>query len=97
VALRYLQIEDTTGKTVRGPASVSASWTDEQFDVGVGGVTTVSLASTITGITKLDVYVNGVLRREGAGNTWVRNVTPARIDFAENIPQTAWVLVRVWS
>jgi len=97
VALRYLQIEDTTGRVQRGPASVSASWTDEQFSVGGGGVATVSLASTITGITKIDVYVNGVLRREGAGNTWVRNVTPARIDFAETIPQNAWILVRVWS
>lgn len=97
MAIRFLQVNDATGKIIRGPLAVSASWTDESFDVGVGGVTTVTLASTITAFTNIDVMVNGVRRREGAGNTWVRNITPARIDFAETIPQTAWILVRIWS
>lgn len=95
---RFLQIDDATGKTKRGPVTISASWTDENFQVSApGGVTTVTLASTITSLTNIDVLVNGVKRQEGAGNTWVRNVTPARIDFAETIPQNAWIQVRVWS
>jgi len=93
VALRFLQVDDLSGKRKRA----ATLYTDEEFVAGVGGVTTVSLATTITATTKIDVCQNGVQRREGAGNTWVRNVSPARIDFAETIPELAWILVRIWS
>lgn len=93
MALRYLQIDDATGKK-KSPASL---FVDVEFDVGVGGQTQFILGVTITATTKLDVLVNGVKRREGATNTWQRNITPARVDFNETIPQNAWVLVRIWS
>lgn len=97
MAERYLIIDDATGKTKRGAAAGSSLFTDEEFVVGGGGQTQFTLASTIDGSTKIDVYSNGVRRREGSGNSWERNLSPARIDFSESQPENAWILVRVWS
>lgn len=94
MADRILLIDDATGRTKRGPPL--GGFTDEEFDVGGGGQTQFTLAATIDGSTKIDVYTNGVKRREGSGNSWERNVTPARIDFSESQPENAWILVRVW-
>jgi hypothetical protein len=94
VALKILLVDDATGKKKRNPGAL---WVDEDFDVVAATQTQFSLASSITATTVIDVYVNGRKRREGAGNSWARNVSPARIDFNEAIPQNAWVQVRVWS
>lgn len=93
---RYLIVDDATGKYKRGAAVGGAtSFVDEEFDVA-SPQAQFTLASSISGGTKIDVYTNGVKRREGAGNSWQRNLSPARIDFTENQPASAWILVRIW-
>lgn len=92
MALRYLQIDDATGKQ----KLLTSLYTDVEFDSTSQTQFTLT-GQTITAATKIDVSVNGVQRREGAVNTWARNLSPARIDFNENIPTNAWVLVRIWS
>ncbi len=92
MAIRYLQIDDVTGKKIL----LASLFTDVEFD-STGQTQFTLTGQTITATTKIDVSVNGVQRREGATNTWARNLSPARIDFNETIPQNAWVLVRIWS
>lgn len=98
MALRYLLIDDTTGKHKRGSAFGSlAAPVDEDFDVGGGGVTEVTLANTITAPQKIDVLVNGQILREGASYDWQRDVILNKITFNYTVPQNAWIRVREYS
>lgn len=98
MALRYLIVDDATGRVKRGSAIGAGSEpSDEDFTIGVGGATEVVLASAITSPQKLDVFVNGKMEREGASFDWQRNVAEQKITFNYTIPQNAWVRVRRYS
>lgn len=95
----YLVVDSVTGRTSRGGQSVSGSFDgffDQEFDVGVGGQTQFVVTQTFTADSKIDVYVGGVLKREGASYDFQRNVGANRIDFNFTVPQTYWVRVRVF-
>lgn len=69
---------------------------DEQFDIGVGGVVELTSANAFTAQTKIDVFHNGQLIREGAPHSWTRDVATQKILFNYTIPQNAWVMFRLW-
>jgi|GEM_PF-5412599 len=97
MALRYLLVEDTTGVKSRGAAAGGSSiFTDTDFTVGAGGQTAF-VASTFLVGSKIDVYRNGVLVREGSTNDWQRNAGTSTITFNYSVLQNAWVKVRVWN
>jgi hypothetical protein len=93
---RVLLVEETTGARRLGGAPLVLP-TEEQFDVASGpGITEVTLAATFSGGTKIEVYVNGNLQREGASHSWQRSVGPKKILFNYTVPQSAWILVRLY-
>lgn len=96
MAQRYLLIDDTTGKRAAGVAAGSSIWTDTDFTVGVGGQTAFVSSAFASG-SKIDVYRNGALVREGSGNDWQRNAGTSTITFNYTVLQNAWVKVRVWN
>jgi len=71
---------------------------DSNFNVGVGGQANFTVSSgTFAGGTRIEVFQNGVKKREGSGQDYVRNVSLQRIEFTYTVPQNAWVLVRLHS
>jgi hypothetical protein len=91
---RVLLVDDTTGRKHLGGAPATLP-TEENFDVGIGGVTSVTTANTFTALTKIEVLINGLLVREGSGNSWTRTVGNT-ISFTETIPENAWILVKLY-
>lgn len=92
MALKYLQVDDTTGKRKR----LNALFVDTHFTVASGAGTNF----TVTGLTAsnlVDVFVNGVLLLEGASASYQRNVGANQIQFLTNQPDNAQVRVRIWS
>lgn len=66
------------------------------FDVGVGGQTQfVMTAGTIASGNNIEVYENGIVKREGGSYDYVRNIGANAIDFNYTIQENAWVLVKV--
>jgi hypothetical protein len=99
MADRYVVVDDTTGKYKRGGAvggGGSASYSDEDFDVGGGGQTNFTTSGTVGALTKIDVYINGVLKREGSTQDWQRNTGLNRIEFNFTVLANAWVRIRFW-
>lgn len=95
MALRYLIVDDATGKKSRGSA-VGTSAVDQSFDVGVGGQAQFTVSQAFTAQSKIDVFVNGVLKREGASYDYQRTLPQNRIDFTFTVPQFSWVMIRVF-
>ena len=97
MADRYLIVDDTTGKYKRG-ATVGGgggSYVDEDFDVGVGGVSFVNLVADISPTSVIDVFINGVLKRECGSYDWTRDNALNKITFTFTVPEFAWIRVRV--
>ena len=66
------------------------------FDVGVGGQTQFVMTSgTIASGNKIEVYENGIGKREGATHDYQRNIGSNAIDFNYTVEEGAWVLVKV--
>lgn len=99
MADRYLIIDDVTGRQKRGGAAgiIASEPVDQDFDIGAGGVTQVVLSSAITSLQKIDVFVNGMMEREGATYDWQKDVANTKITFNYTVPQNAWVRVRRYS
>jgi hypothetical protein len=72
------------------------TFSDEDFDI-VSPTSFVSLVADITTSTLIDVYINGVLVREGALNVWTRENTLNRILFNDSVAAGAWVRVRLFT
>jgi len=88
MARRLLELEDSTGEVFRGE-SIGA-W--EDFDVSsptFNFVTTKPISTS----SRLRVYTNGLLMREGASHDYVRNTSLSRIEFNSARQQNDWVRV----
>jgi len=68
---------------------------DQDFDVATP-TSNFIVTQTFAAGTKLDVWVNGVLMREGVAYSYQRNVPSNRIDFTSPIQTNAWLRVRVY-
>ena len=67
------------------------------YDVGVGGQTQfVMISGTIGTQNKIEVFENGIVKREGASYDYERNTGSNAIDFTYTVPENAWVLVKVY-
>lgn len=92
MAFKHLLVDDTTGKYKRG--SAPGSGTDQDFDIGAGGVVEVTVSADLTVTTSIDVFINGKLTREGATKDWTRDIVNDKILFNYTVPENAWVRVR---
>jgi hypothetical protein len=67
------------------------------YDVGAGGQTQFVMTSgTIEATNKLEVFENGIVKREGSSYDFERNTGSNAIDFTYTVPENAWVLVKVY-
>ena len=95
MALKYLLVEDTTGKRKRGAAAGTSLFVDQDYDVGAGGQVNFVVTQTFTALSKIDIWVNGRKQRPNA-NDFDRNVTLNRIEFTYTVPQYSWFEIRVY-
>jgi hypothetical protein len=95
MALRLVQFNEATGKFKRGPIIPPVGYIDEEFDT-TSTETTFAVVENFTATQKIDVYVNGTLKREGVSKDYTRNDVANSITFAVGIPTSSWVRVRVW-
>ena len=94
MALYPVKYDTTTGNTVADSSGASGtSYTDYEFIST--GQTTFTIGS-ITALSKIDSYVNGVKMREGASYDWTRNAPSSQVIFNYTIPAPAYVAVRIW-
>lgn len=91
---RVWLVDDQTGKKRLGGVPLTLP-VEEQFDAP-SAITEVTLTSTFSVSTKIEVFLNGVLQREGASHSWQRSVAPKKILFNFTVPQNAWILVKVY-
>lgn len=99
MAYEVLGVDTLTGKYKRTGISTSGlggGFTDEDFDTGAG-FTNLTLATNIEVGTKLDVWVDGRMMREGATEDFIRDAALDKITFSITIPENAWVKVRIYS
>jgi hypothetical protein len=95
VPLKYLLVEETTGKYHRGAAPGTGEFVDQDYDIGVGGQVNFVVTQTFTALSKIDVWVNGRKQRPGATYDFDRNVSLNRIEFTYTVQQYSWVEIRV--
>ena len=94
---RVFLLDEITGKKKRGPllSSISGGYVDEDFDI-IAPTSFVPLNVDIEIGTKIDVFLNGILLREGSSNSWERNADDNEIVFNTTVPENAWVRVRIF-
>jgi hypothetical protein len=98
MAINIATIDTASGKVKNsGFAFTSGGFADQEFDVGIGGQTTFTATATITSTKQIDVFYNGVLMREGAGNDYTRNTGTNQIIFNFTTKQGSWVRIRIYS
>jgi hypothetical protein len=69
----------------------------EDFVSGAGGQTDFTLSSIdLVTSSKVDVWVNGRITREGGSNDWTRVTSTDKIIFNYTVDEDAWVRVRVY-
>ena len=95
MALLTVKFDTATGK-FQGYAASATPPVDQDYDVGVGGQSEFVVTAPITIGAKIDVFVNGQKKREGASYDYTRDVGNNKIIFGATIPQNAWVQIRVW-
>lgn len=79
----------TTDDISGGPPTI------ENYDAEGGGQTMFQLASDITLTTKMLVYRNGELMREGGSYDWTRDAVNDQITFNYTL-YSSWVSVVMW-
>jgi len=94
MALRLIQIDDVTGAIKRGPIGTPAAHVDEDFAT-IAVESTFSVVENFTATQKIDVWVDGSLKREGATEDYQRNDSLNRIVFNSDRQIGSWVRVRV--
>ena len=72
------------------------SHTDEDFDIAAPTLV-LALVADITATTLIDVFINGVLTREGAAKTWTRDHVNNEIEFNNSLSVNSWVRVRIFT
>jgi hypothetical protein len=72
------------------------SFADEDFDIAAP-TSVLALASDITATTLIDVYINGILTREGATKTLERDQVNNEIEFNDALSVNSWVRVRIFT
>lgn len=99
MADKILVIDTATGRT-KASTDVSTLVTNPSVTV-----TTVSAATqtnftassgTIASGNRLEVFINGLLQIEGAGESYTRNTGLNRIEFVTPVIQGAVVIIRVY-
>ena len=91
-----LLVLQTNGRKKQGPLLTSLSGgTNEDFDIASPS-TQVSPVTVFTTISKIDVWVNGQMQREGASFDFQRDATLNKINFTYSVPASAWVRVRLF-
>jgi len=69
----------------------------EEFSVGAGGQTLFQLTTDIDATQKIDVSVNGRLKREGASHDYQRDAANNRIDFNYSVLEDGYVYIVIYS
>jgi hypothetical protein len=88
---KVLLVDPATGKYKNSGVSLPGFSSDETT-VGVGGVTQFILTnSTLTALSVVEVMINGV-----GVNFYTIDVLNNKIVFNRNIPQNAWIKVKVY-
>jgi len=88
-------VRDTTTNKTKAYATL---FTDYKFTVGGGGQSVFSPGVTVPASpVKIDSWVGGVLKEEGATLDFQRNTGANTIDYNETLPQDTRVIVRIYS
>jgi hypothetical protein len=77
--------------------SAGSTIVDQNYDVGGGGQTEFITTQSFTVSSQIDVWVNGRLQRELAGNDYTRNAALSKITFTYTVPENAWVRIRIYA
>lgn len=92
MALRYLIVDDSTGAIIRGSV---LGYFEQDFTVTTAQSQFTIVGATFDSGTKIKVYQNGQLKREGSTNDWQRDVGNNRINFNNSLTN-AWVHVEIY-
>jgi hypothetical protein len=92
-----MTLKNVVYNTDTGRYQTSLLYVDEDFDVGGGGQQDFAVAEAFTADSKIDIWVNGILKREGGSIDYTRNVGTQEIQFTSVLAQFAWVRIRVYS
>lgn len=92
----YSVLYDTARKRFkRSETEWPAVFEDNEFDIEVTGQRDLDVTAGIISTTnKVDVFENGILRRET--NDYTRDVVHNRISFRYDLHEKTWVRVRVY-
>jgi len=77
------------------PLNPSAIFTDYDMDATTSQ-TVFDGFGTITSSSKVDVFLEGALQREGSGNDYVLDVSAGEVTFASAPGDGKWVRIRKW-
>lgn len=91
--LHAVQYDKETGQFVTKQAGVEVRF--YEFDIPPEGGQAFMIQPFLL-TTPIKVSLNGVLCREGATQTWQRDVDNNIIFFNNSIPGPGWVLIEVW-
>lgn len=81
--------DELTANVVYAPPFV-----DEDFELATPA-STITLAKNIEETTLIDVFINGLLVREGASRSYLRDTINNEIEFNSPVGANAWVRVRI--
>lgn len=94
-------IWDSTNKRLKRStiSSVTVKQPDnvEDFDVPGGGLVQLSLAFDIENTNYIEVLIDGVEKREGAGNDYTLDYSGNNVDFEYTVTAGAWVRIKQWT
>lgn len=100
MAQNYAATEVVAGKVRRtrtGLVVGSGGFTDQEYDVGEGGQTAFVVSAGFESGTKMDVWVNGIMMREGVGHDYTRNAATDTVTTTFTVPKDSYVRVRVYT
>lgn len=93
MATRFVVVNDATGKYSLATLG-SSLFVIEDFEVVVSG-TTFTTVQSFSAPSIIEVWKNGQLVREGAGNDWTRSITN-QIIFNSPVDAGGWVRIKIW-
>lgn len=97
MAYNYAVIDSNTGAMKRGGAAtgIGPLFVDQSYVV-TGTQQNFAITQPFVTLTLIDVFYNGILMEEGAGNDYQRNVALNRIEFNYTIPDAHKMRIRVY-
>ena len=100
MAYRYLLVDDATGRQKRGdPVTVSNGdplFIDEKYSVTSSTQNTFYVNAGIANNTRVDVFVDGVLKDEGSLDDYIRDAAAETIIFNYYVNPGSKVRIRVY-